>query len=716
MPPNTDGRNEPVSSTESQPIEDTHPPISTKSTMAERVGQPIPCGKREGIEIIGSSDLFAESALESSNSGSTTHKGDLKTLGQAEIPELETRSESQLHPTARILSYTSRAVPSFTAFNITDKKLVGSEIAEHPDNLAVRQVEKGDDARKPVNIPNEICLMILDLLALEDILSARQVSKQFSELGAGFLFRPFVFKPNRDDFERFHTVADQPLLISGLDSIRFETGTMDIFHMVTELAKDMSSNYTEVLLEHRSESWMECKRGFLKSAILEYANWNAAWRSLEQDYRSVSYLETILRKASRLSSIVISKEACSFNNTKILWAYAEGDIATSFENSNAEFAALLTAIRHTLKDQLKALTHDKLPVTFFAQDQATLTRLTHPFQYLTTLHLTMGATETPMISFWEGLGYVLRSTENLVNLRFGFHPVEKRARIDEVWYLSQYPDEWYLPLWKLLATYTWRRLKYLCLDGLLVCEVGLIELIERHASTLRHLHLCQVGLWEGSFQSSLTWIRDNTDLDSFEISSHTRAFHAPYEHWRLSPISDPCPSPCPSGLLAYTKRGFKMDNMNIPFVRIDAGVELSDFVLRNGSWPLRWADMFSDCSDYSLSIHSPFCDSCVMSREEIDEKWKRYKDFEELEGWESSEYVHLVPGLDFQPDDDVCEVYDEDGFDEEGFDRQGFDAHGLHYSDPILSPEDGRILGGRLTELKKDLLGEIRRNIPRYNE
>ena len=76
----------------------------------------------------------------------------------------------------------------------------------------------------------------------------------------------------------------------------------------------------------------------------------------------------------------------------------------------------------------------------------------------------------------------------------------------------------------------------------------------------------------------------------------------------------------------------------------------------------------------------------------------------------------MVPGEDYQPDDDVCEAYDENGYDDEGFNRFGFHESGLHYTDPIMQPEDGSIAVGALAALKKELVKEIKRNIPRYNK
>ncbi|PVH83966.1 hypothetical protein DL98DRAFT_652046 [Cadophora sp. DSE1049] len=578
---------------------------------------------------------------------------------------------------------------------------------QSPSTVTLHSVAKNDKAHKALHIPNEILFMILRLLPLRDILSVRLISKPFSELGAGMIFRPFVFKPHRDDFARIKAVAARPHLVAGIKSIRFESGTMDIFHIVAELAAEWSQTY-DMLTGTAKYMNTETRK---RSAILEYARWNSAWRSLRQDYKDLDLLVSVFQKLPSLNSVVISRKACSFKNNSLVNAFAEGSLTSNFERANEEFAVVLAAIDVCMGDRLTSLSHDELPVTFFTQYSSIMVDFTQSLQYLGILHLTFDATEPPLISFWKGFGVVLRSASRLVDLRFGFNPLARWAAVEGAWCFSEEPENWYLPLWKLLGRFTFRQLKRLRLDGLLLCETGLVELLMRHRGILQHLHLHHTGLWEGSFRNLLSSLRDGITLRSFDISGHTQAFHAWHEHWRIKPAKSPIPDPCPTGMRYYTIREYQAFAINPPFSYDGISDHLNQFVLLHKDWKLGKEHAHTEPDD---EPHSPDCEGCwSIDRDEINKEWDASGE-ENLDTWEESVYNYLVPGEDCQPDDDVCEAYGEDGYDDDGFNRFGFHESGHHYTNPLIQPDDGSIADGAFVALKKELIKEIKRNIPRY--
>jgi hypothetical protein len=69
-----------------------------------------------------------------------------------------------------------------------------------------------------------------------------------------------------------------------------------------------------------------------------------------------------------------------------------------------------------------------------------------------------------------------------------------------MWLSADVPEEWYLPLWKLLGSHAWPQLRSVCLGGLLVCETGLTDLLMRQCSLL-NLQFCNIVLYHGSLKA-----------------------------------------------------------------------------------------------------------------------------------------------------------------------------------------------------------------------
>jgi len=171
-------------------------------------------------------------------------------------------------------------------------------------------------------------------------------------------------------------------------------------------------------------------------------------------------------------------------------------------------------------------------VTFFAQHTKTLEQLAKPFQYLQTLHITFDATECPVVGFWKGVGDFLTSIPRLQDLRMGFIVPDTGVIEPTNWKRSETVHSWYLPLWKLVGDYVWKDLKVLRLDGLVLCEQGLKQLVEKHP-ILETLELHNIGLWAGTFKGLLSGLREMNFLKKFIASGHLRAFHTQYEAWNF---------------------------------------------------------------------------------------------------------------------------------------------------------------------------------------
>lgn len=189
---------------------------------------------------------------------------------------------------------------------------------------------------------------------------------------------------------------------------------------------------------------------------------------------------------------------------------------SNFDRGPKDFMALLVALQST-QLCIKNLYHDSLTVTFFTRADKILESLAQPLQHLTTLRLSFQAGSTPHAKFWSGLGCFLKAIPSHETLRFGFAPTTFFDLNISQWQSKpdNDPVDWYVPLWKVFGKHVWPKLRKLRLDGLLVCEQGLFEILNRHSATLRDLELYNLGLWFGSVRSLLSRLRTVLNLTRF---------------------------------------------------------------------------------------------------------------------------------------------------------------------------------------------------------
>lgn len=270
----------------------------------------------------------------------------------------------------------------------------------------------------------------------------------------------------------------------------------------------------------------------------------------------------------------------------------------------------------------------------------------------------------------------------------------------------------------MLGDHTWKELRSLRLDGLLVCETGLAEFLIRHAPTLRYLDLCNLGLWAGSFEGLLSSLKAALSLRKFRLWGTIRGYHAPYDGWRLRPPFDADGELWAPGLKTFViKQESKLTAVWKRFGSLSSP-DISrrlDLFMTPGipwPWPLRESDALQSLihPPFFSGHHTPQCPGCVRSISETTALWDNGIR-KPLKGWEDNETID-TPGIG---EEDILEFYGENGYDHEGFDENGFNEDGLHYmqieeewqgaKDPISSYAARRIVRDRILS-----------QIPRYSE
>jgi len=251
------------------------------------------------------------------------------------------------------------------------------------------------------------------------------------------LFRPFVFRPDRNDLDRFGRVLKNSAVIH---SLRLELGTMRILEMVDRLSSSYMQEYNFLQspdLPQKSEYSPETLAEAKVDACRQYASWIVdIFNSTNPTIQG--RMGAAFSKLDNLERIDMMYRNSPFKNKLLLNAWIQGSNPANFCKTQREFMEILRALEQS-KSRLKHLAHDNLPVCFFVPGcNFDIEFLPSVFAELRTLHLTFEATTTPHMKFWKNLGEVLRAAPRLRDLRFGFDPPDAGYKVYSKW--EECPD------------------------------------------------------------------------------------------------------------------------------------------------------------------------------------------------------------------------------------------------------------------------------------
>ncbi|CAG8954697.1 hypothetical protein HYFRA_00004619 [Hymenoscyphus fraxineus] len=590
-------------------------------------------------------------------------------------------------------------------------------------------------------LPDEILIMIFSGLFpshsdedLDNLKACRLVCKRWAKIGLQCLFgSTFIFRRDRMDTERFVYLTLCLQAFSKIDRVIFEYGDIGIANIVSNYTSDYECLWNSATKRRGIQrdvptADLESQK---ESDVREYARWFINCENFEQSlsFWKPSAANPVASHFHGIDRIDVTLRSTSFRSTSLIQAWCAGTCKTSFGQSITEFDFLLLGLaqlyRYTLDSniKLKHLSHDMLPATFFGRPISELKPLVEPLRCLQTLHLTFDATEPPIAQFWKSLGFFLTSAPQLRNIRFGFDPVGQIYE-EGIWCARETgpenidfnkenaPEKWYAPLWKVLGDYTWAHLEHLRLDGMLLCEKGILSLLYRHSTTLRTLELHQIGLWFGSFESLLLEIRNKLSLTGFGISGHCEALHATNESWDFPRIYDPYReiwSPVfASWVQQWEFENFGTDFANSNPVDDSLGEKMRNFIFGD-LWPIMGHHTRKSCTDFpGCVLHTEECfKSCWSDTEQlIDQKWDT--DFFVDPDWEDP---FVNEGTEAGHD---STSYYYDGFDDDDFDVHGYNEGGEHYLDDIVTDEEyfqGKTTSARV---RRELEASIVHRIPRF--
>ncbi|KUJ06807.1 uncharacterized protein LY89DRAFT_790192 [Mollisia scopiformis] len=529
-------------------------------------------------------------------------------------------------------------------------------------------------------LPDEIWEQILHHLEMTDIKSLRLASKIWIDVGALFLFRPFIFRPDRNKYDVFNKKLAHTPIAKAISNIRFELGTQQIDFAAHNIGYAYYHALKTLRDDPRPESVKKAQYELLEedkiAAMTEYAEWNERWHEMDQTYQSRSGLEEIFSKTEALTRIDISYKSCPFKSELAMDAWMQRTDNYNFRKTNQEFVAILRTLTKA-PNKLQHLSHDQLPVSFFMAAVNDIVAVAAPLHQLRTLPLTLDATASPHNTVWRMLGSFLKTLPELKDLRLDFASLPTRFDNEGTWKSSWYlAEEWYAPLSKILGKFTWKNLEAVWLGGLVLCEKGLTQFFSRHAKTLKSIKLSNIGLIHGSFQRVFSYLA-RLPLREFRIWGYFKALHFANEIWRFCRCYGPCDDNWSKVFTQYVKKRDSEDmlswrrsgrgRLSNPEVR----AMIENFVLQTPNslgeiwaWPLMYLDSLDR---YYLNEHSEDGDGCTYPEENMDALWedgltRSLKDCRDA-------WVETIYGVGEPP---IIGFYDKAGFDEFGFDCDGY--------------------------------------------
>lgn len=250
--------------------------------------------------------------------------------------------------------------------------------------------------------------------------------------------------------------------------------------------------------------------------------WAKAWHQGSQQFNVLSITKAF-QILNNTKCIIISHRPPRFHSEELVAAWIEG-FPTNFRRAEliiAEFKAIIQAA-HDSNIKIRHLSHDLMPAEFFTQKPSVVAKVLKLFRDLESLKMTFyPATQSlrpyPVWELWAGIFKALQLAPNLKTLHLGFENRKYR--------------EAYLPLRKLVGTFTWPSLYRLRLDGLTLCEPDLTAFLLRHASSLRSLTFSNIVLVEGSFKDLFHSLRKGLSLESFHVNGYILCRDNITERW-----------------------------------------------------------------------------------------------------------------------------------------------------------------------------------------
>lgn len=269
--------------------------------------------------------------------------------------------------------------------------------------------------------------------------------------------------------------------------------------------------------------------------------WYKNWHNSAQEYNNIEKMTEAFKNLKVVTYIHFSNSCPQFKSQALIRAWnticnKTKGFRVAFKIN--EFETIMRAV-HDANVRVQRLDHDSMPVEFFTRDFDTFAKVLKSFSGLENLKLLcegkFKSYRLPDVDhdkctvFWTGLWKSVQLAPNLKTLHIGMKSTTRDGQHN---YWNDY-NQVFVPLRNVLGEFTWPSLNRLRLDGMTLNEDDLTALLLRHASSLRHLTLSNVTLFQGTYHGLLRSVRKGLKLESFRLDGRIRSYHHRLEnYWR----------------------------------------------------------------------------------------------------------------------------------------------------------------------------------------
>jgi F-box domain len=313
-------------------------------------------------------------------------------------------------------------------------------------------------------LPLELMRQIIEFLELKDLKSVRLVSPLWALTVREYLIKPtFISLPCRDDSNRLLEISRHPFFAPIIERINFDIGENDDYHA------GLGSYFIHCILdpnitdEDGSAAWTE------------YSQMEVAKAKYSHGYCNLNTLRRSFKNLPNLKAIDVSTFRCPYTNNLLqrIWQIQSSRLLPRAVGSE-RFTNILYAARQLY---LESVSHDRLPVQFWAQKTKVLSKVAKAFRNLHTLKICseycVNLNSPNDKTLFKRLCFCLRAAPLLRTLHIGFQGAEKPK----------------MNIFECNGDFTWPHLHTLALKGMIFGQDDLVTFLLRHKSSLKRLRL-----------------------------------------------------------------------------------------------------------------------------------------------------------------------------------------------------------------------------------
>jgi hypothetical protein len=285
-------------------------------------------------------------------------------------------------------------------------------------------------------LPIELRRSVLRHVDLTSLKNLRLTAKSWAEIGEEYLLSPiFNAFACRPDFDRLRLIAEKEKFKYRIQSLHFNHGEVNEYHARHNTYFLQYLRDPQARAETQSTTWRD------------YVDLRQAIELHLQTFSSVDDLEWVFSRLPNLRSIDVSLMQCPFPEEdhpdllKDIWRIPSTRFLPRISTVE-RFRCIIEAVAACVSTiSIISLSHDRLPLEFFARRPMEISLVSAAFQSLTSLNLALDYSDLPnnlhAAQAFQNLSQCIRSATSLQTLAL---ELQGRKKIDIAPLLSSFRE------------------------------------------------------------------------------------------------------------------------------------------------------------------------------------------------------------------------------------------------------------------------------------